>query len=70
MAKKRAKSGEKSSEKSGEVPVWEITRLKATPAAYLGRIPAKTAEQAIEEWAKQHDMDEHQKSRLAARRVQ
>jgi hypothetical protein len=55
---------------STELPVWEITQLKKTPARYLGRISAQTAEQAIDEWAKLHDMGELQKSRLAARRVQ
>lgn len=63
MAKKRAESA--------ELPMWEISRIKGTPAAVLGRIPAPTAEQAIEEWAENHGItDEAQKSRLAARRVQ
>jgi hypothetical protein len=50
--------------------VWEISRIKATPAAILGRTTAPTAERAIEEWAEQYGItDEHQKSRLVARPV-
>jgi hypothetical protein len=50
--------------------VWEISRIKATPAAILGRIEAPTAEKAIEDWAKKFGItDEEQKSRLAARPV-
>ena len=49
---------------------WEISRIKGTPAAVLGRIPAPTAEQAIEDWAEKFGItDEQQKSRLAARQV-
>jgi hypothetical protein len=50
--------------------VWEISRIKGTPAAILGRIEAPTAEKAIEDWAEKFGItDEEQKSRLAARRI-
>jgi hypothetical protein len=49
---------------------WEISRIKGTPAAVLGRISAPTAELAIEKWADAYCItDENQKSRLAARPV-
>jgi hypothetical protein len=50
--------------------VWEISRIKGTPAAILGRIAAPTAEKAIEDWAEKFGItDEQQKSRLVARPV-
>jgi hypothetical protein len=50
--------------------VWEISRIKKTPTAVLGRISAPTAERAVEEWAEKFGItDEHQKSRLVARPV-
>lgn len=56
--------------KPADMPVWEIVRIKGTPAAVLGRIAAPTKEKAIEEWAEKSGItDEQQKSRLAARRV-
>jgi hypothetical protein len=55
-------------EKPAHEPVWEISRIKGTPAAVLGRIRAPTAEDAIEKWAEAYGItDENQKSRLAAR---
>jgi hypothetical protein len=62
MAKKRAEPA--------ELPLWEISRIKGTPAAILGRISAPNAERAVEEWAEKFGItDEHQKSRLVARPV-
>jgi hypothetical protein len=56
--------------KPAEQPVWEISRIKGTPASVLGRIAAPTAEKAIEDWAEKFGItNEEQKSRLAARRV-
>jgi hypothetical protein len=50
--------------------VWEISRIKKTPAAILGRISAPTAERAVAEWAEKFGItDENQKSRLVARPV-
>jgi hypothetical protein len=50
--------------------VWEISRIKGTPAAVLGRIEAPTADRAIEKWAEAYGItDENQKSRLVARPV-
>ena len=50
--------------------LWEISRIKKTPAAILGRIEAPTAEKAIEDWAEKFGItDEQQKSRLVARPV-
>jgi hypothetical protein len=31
---------------------WEISRIKGTPAAILGRIKAPDAESAVKEWTK------------------
>jgi hypothetical protein len=56
--------------KPPQLRTWEISRIKGTPAAVLGRISAPTAELAIEKWAEQYEVkDENQKNRLAARPV-
>ena len=56
--------------KSPQMRTWEVSRIKSTPAAILGRIEAPTAEKAIEDWAEKFGItDELQKSRLAARPV-
>jgi Phage tail protein (Tail_P2_I) len=50
--------------------VWEISRIKGTPAAILGRIKAPDAESAIREWIEKFDItDPEQQSRLVARPV-
>jgi len=61
MAKKRANPA--------ELPVWEITQLRATPARYLGRISAQTAEQAIDEWAELHDMAASRRGECSSERA-
>lgn len=49
---------------------WEISRIKGTPAAILGRIKAPTAESAVKEWIERFDItDPEQQSRLVARPV-
>ena len=50
--------------------VWEISRIKFTPAAVLGRINAPDAESAVKEWIEKFNItnEEHQQ-RLVARRV-
>jgi hypothetical protein len=56
--------------KPSQMPTWEISRIKGTPAAILGRNSAPTAERAVKEWAEKFGItDEHQKSRLVARPV-
>jgi hypothetical protein len=60
MAKKR----------DAELPVWEISRIKGTPAAILGRIKAPDAESAVKEWIEKFNItDEELRKRLTARRV-
>ena len=50
--------------------VWEISRIKGTPAAILGRIKAPDADSAIKEWIEKFDItDPEQQSRLVARPV-
>jgi hypothetical protein len=50
--------------------VWEISRIKGTLAAILGRIKAPDAESAIKEWIEKFDItDPEQQSRLWARPV-
>jgi len=50
--------------------VWEISRIKGTPAAILGRIEAPDAETAIKKWIETYDItDPEQQRRLVARPV-
>jgi len=50
--------------------VWEISRIKGTPAAILGRIEAPDAESAIKKWIETYDItDPQQQQRLVARLV-
>jgi hypothetical protein len=50
--------------------VWEISRIKGTPAAVLGRIEAPDAESAIQKWIETYGItDPDQQKRLAARPV-
>jgi hypothetical protein len=50
--------------------VWEISRIKSTPAAILGRIKARDAESAVKEWIEKFDItDPEQQQRLVARPV-
>ena len=49
---------------------WEVSRIKGTPAAILGRIKASTAERAVEEWIEKFGIrDSEQQQRLVARPV-
>ena len=49
---------------------WEISRIKSTPAAILGRIRAPDAESAVKEWIEKFDItDREQQQRLVARPV-
>lgn len=49
---------------------WQISRIKSTPAAHVGRVEAADAEEAIQVAIKEyHITDPHQQSRLMARRV-
>ena len=49
---------------------WEVSRIKGTPAAILGRIKAPTAERAVEEWIEKFGIrDSEQQQRLVARPV-
>ena len=48
--------------------VWEISGIKGTPAAILGRIEAPDAESAIKKWIETYDItDPQQQQRLVAR---
>jgi len=48
--------------------VWEISRIKGTPAAILGRIEAPDAESAIKKWIETYDItDPQQQQRFVAR---
>jgi hypothetical protein len=50
--------------------VWEISRIKGTPAAILGRINAPDAETAVKEWIEKFGItDPEQQERLVARSV-
>jgi len=50
--------------------VWEISRIKGTPAAILGRIEAPDSEGAIKKWIETYDIsDPQQQQRLVARLV-
>jgi hypothetical protein len=50
--------------------VWEISRIKSTPAAVLGRISAPDAETAVKEWIEKFGItDPQQQQRLVARPV-
>jgi hypothetical protein len=56
--------------KPPEMRTWEISRIKGTPAAVLGRIKAPTAERAVEEWIEKFNItDPEQQQRLVARPV-
>jgi hypothetical protein len=47
---------------------WEISRIKGTPAAILGRIKAPDAETAVKEWIEKFGItDPEQQNRLVAR---
>ena len=50
--------------------VWEISRIKGTPAAILGRIAAPDADSAIKKWIEAYGItDPEQQQRLVARLV-
>ena len=50
--------------------VWEISRIKGTPAAILGRIKAPDAESATKKWIEEYGItDPQQQQRLVARPV-
>jgi len=49
--------------------VWEISRIKGTPAAILGRIAAPDVESAIKKWIGACGITDPQQQRLAARPV-
>jgi hypothetical protein len=55
---------------SGKDFEWRITRIKSTPAAYVGRVHAPDAQSAIKKVIVEFEITdrEHQK-RLVARRV-
>jgi hypothetical protein len=54
--------------KPSQMPTWEISRIKATPAAILGRINAPDAETAVKEWIEKFGItDREQQQRLMAR---
>lgn len=56
--------------KSTHERIWEISRIRATPAAVLGGIAALDAKTAINEWIEKYQItDEEQQKRLAAGRV-
>jgi hypothetical protein len=49
---------------------WEVSRIKGTPAAILGRIKATDAETAVKEWIENFGItDPEQQARLVARPV-
>ena len=53
-----------------EMRTWEISRIKGTPAAILGRIKATDAETAVKEWIENFGItDPEQQARLVARPV-
>jgi 1,2-phenylacetyl-CoA epoxidase PaaB subunit len=54
--------------RSKELPWWRIFRLKATPAADVGRVQAPDAESAIKEAIEKYDIRPEHRDRLMARR--
>jgi hypothetical protein len=49
---------------------WRITRIRSTPAAFVGYVQAPDAEQAIQGAITQHGItNPHEQARLAAQRV-
>ena len=54
--------------KPPQMRTWEISRIKGTPAAILGRIKAPDAESAVKEWIEKLNItDPQQQQRLVAR---
>jgi hypothetical protein len=50
--------------------IWEISRIKSTPAAILGRINGPDAETAVKEWIEKFGIsDPEQQQRPVARPV-
>jgi predicted chitinase len=49
---------------------WRITRIRSTPAAFVGYVKAPDAEQAIQAAISEYDItNPHQQARLAAQRA-
>jgi hypothetical protein len=48
---------------------WQISRIKGTPAAHIGRVMAPTAEAAIAKAIEQYKVRPEVQDRLVARRV-
>ena len=49
---------------------WRITRIRSTPAAFIGYVEAPDAEQAIQAAISQYGIsNSHKQARLAAQRV-
>ena len=42
--------------KPAQMRTWEISRIKGTPAAILGRINAPDAESAVKEWIEKFEI--------------
>jgi hypothetical protein len=57
--------------KPPQMRTWEISRIKGTPAAILGRINAPNAETAVKEWIEKFGItdSQQQQQRLVARLV-
>ena len=54
--------------KAPEMRTWEISRIKGTPAAILGRINAPDAESAVNEWIEKFEITDPEAS-FARRRL-
>jgi hypothetical protein len=55
---------------SSKVYEWRITRIRSSPAAFVGYVEAPDAERAIKEAIEQFGIsNSHQQARLAAQRV-
>ena len=53
-----------------ELPRWRITRIRSTPAAFIGYVEAPDAEQAIQAAISRYQISNlHEQARLAAQRV-
>ena len=54
---------------SADLPKWRGTKIGGSRSQELGDLRAKTAEEAIQRYIREHEVDPHTQSRLAAYRV-
>jgi hypothetical protein len=51
---------------SKELPKWRVTKIGGSRSQELGDLRAKTAADAIQRYIREHEVDPHTQSRLAA----